>query len=361
MSKGMNNAMNCPNCGGEVSENDYWCPFCGIKISDDISESLKNNIPADKRLNMNEEPIDNIGNYPHQERKRKVKVGLIVKIIFFAVLIACAVTFFVIRTQKDERIKVLANELQSAVKVDENGIYSCDGVKSADLSELRDLSDMFIASSPAKKTAVDTVEKIDQIRAVEKVKSQYLTSEFKDTQKLISKVSDTTLTEKDTKFQEIKDYVAYEVKHGNVKVIYIDTTGHTIAEAAERMGKSLKDFLAEYNLPADMPGTVSESEAYYTVPVGTVAMKFGKSFAQLKADLKFSDSFSQNSPWGEVRDSLLLGNYVTEQGMPEFRAKYGFGNDVTVNSKWKDVRDKIDTFDKEENEKNGNTKYIFNS
>ena len=63
---------------------------------------------------------------------------------------------------------------------------------------------------------------------------------------------------------------------------YVDTSGRTIGEVADAAGMDLKDFLAEYQLPEDMPANTTESAAFYTIPVSVMGQMYGWDFVEMK-------------------------------------------------------------------------------
>jgi hypothetical protein len=129
---------------------------------------------------------------------------------------------------------------------------------------------------------------------------------------------------------------------------YIDVTGRTISEVAEGAGMELSEFLEMYGLPADMPANTSESAAYYSIPAGTMAQMNMMDFATLKQVLELDDSVTENTTWGEVEDALTLRKQVGEDGLEQFKEKYGLGDDVTLDTKWGEIRKRVDSVDRKE-------------
>ncbi|MDD6483133.1 MAG: hypothetical protein PUF72_00960 [Clostridiales bacterium] len=123
---------------------------------------------------------------------------------------------------------------------------------------------------------------------------------------------------------------------------YIDTTGRTIGEVADANGYELQDFLAEFELPSDMPENTYESVAYYMIPARKVAQMYGMDFAGLKEMLKWDDSITEETPWGEAEGETTLGAYVGEDNVESFKEQYGMGEEVTAETKWKEIRNIVD-------------------
>lgn len=123
---------------------------------------------------------------------------------------------------------------------------------------------------------------------------------------------------------------------------YIDVTGRTVQEVAEGAGMELSEFLEMYGLPADMPANTYESAAYYSIPAGTIAKMNMMDFATMKQVLSLPDEVTEDMTWGEVEDSLTVGQQVGEDGVEEFKAEYGLGDDVTADTKWGDIRKQVD-------------------
>lgn len=123
---------------------------------------------------------------------------------------------------------------------------------------------------------------------------------------------------------------------------YIDVSGKTIAQIADESGYELADFLAEYQLPADMPGTTSESAAYYNIPCKKMAEMYGMDFAALKEMLKWGDDITEDTTWGVAEGETTVAAYVGEENIDSFKEQYGFGDEVTGETKWKEIRNTLD-------------------
>lgn len=131
------------------------------------------------------------------------------------------------------------------------------------------------------------------------------------------------------------------------KLGYVDISGKTVQDLADQMGVPLADFLAQYELPADMPADTTESAAYYSIPVKIMAQMFGMDFATMKETLHFPEEVTEETTWGEAEGLVLLKDYVGEENLDAFKEQYGFGDEVTLETQWKDVRTAVDTAQKE--------------
>ena len=131
------------------------------------------------------------------------------------------------------------------------------------------------------------------------------------------------------------------------KMGYVDISGKTVQDLADQMGVSLADFLAQYELPADMPADTTESAAYYNIPVKIMAQMFGMDFATMKETLHFPEEVTEETTWGDAEGMVLLKDYVGEENLDAFKEQYGFGEEVTLETQWKDVRTTVDTAQKE--------------
>lgn len=123
---------------------------------------------------------------------------------------------------------------------------------------------------------------------------------------------------------------------------YVDVSGKTVKEVAQSEGKTLDEFLLEYDLPQDMPGDVSETEAYYTIPCWKIAEMYGISFEELKASLQLPDEITYSTAWGDAEGEVLLKVYVGEENLDTFRQIYGLEDTITGNTKWKEIRNIVD-------------------
>ncbi len=128
---------------------------------------------------------------------------------------------------------------------------------------------------------------------------------------------------------------------------YIDTTGRTIAEVADLMGYDYADFLAKYQLPADMPKNTYESAAMYTMPLSAISEMYGMSVDELKTELELGDDVTETTTWGDAQDQATLANFVGEEALEQFKEQYGLGDDITGETKWGEVRQIVDQFERD--------------
>ncbi len=128
---------------------------------------------------------------------------------------------------------------------------------------------------------------------------------------------------------------------------YIDTTGRTIAEVADLMGYDYADFLAKYQLPADMPKNTYESAAMYTMPLSAISEMYGMTVDELKTELELGDDVDETTTWGDAQDQATLANFVGEEALEQFKEQYGLGDDITGETKWGEVRPIVDQFERD--------------
>ncbi|MCD8390471.1 MAG: hypothetical protein LUD03_01345 [Firmicutes bacterium] len=128
---------------------------------------------------------------------------------------------------------------------------------------------------------------------------------------------------------------------------YVDTTGKTVAEAAEENGMTLEEYIAENNLPENLPSLVSENEANYTIPVSKMAERYGMSFEEFKQTLDFPDSVTEDTTWGEALDEVTIGAYIGEGNVESFKEKYNLPDSVSADTKWGEVRETVDAAKRE--------------
>lgn len=120
---------------------------------------------------------------------------------------------------------------------------------------------------------------------------------------------------------------------------YTNVTGRTIGEIAEESGMTLEEFLAQYELPANMKANTTEAAAFYSIPTKIMAQMYGMDFETLKSSLQLGDEITEDTPWGEAEGSIKLSVYVGgEEELNEFKQEYGLGDDITGDTQWKDVR-----------------------
>ncbi len=154
---------------------------------------------------------------------------------------------------------------------------------------------------------------------------------------------------------EIKAYINYEKGRKNQpKGGYIDVTGRTVAEVAKERGLTLEEYLSEYDLPPDMPGLVSETEANYTIPVHRMLDMYGMSFESFKQMFDIPDGIDENSPWGiaigEAPVGAYIDMYVGKDSLEKFKEQYDLPDSVENDTKWKEVREQVDAAKKKQRE-----------
>lgn len=136
---------------------------------------------------------------------------------------------------------------------------------------------------------------------------------------------------------------------------YVDVSGRTVEEVAEEEGMSLDEFLAQYNLPADMPGDTTESAAYNNIPFSKMAETYDMGTEELKELFQLPDKVTGDTPWGEALDQATLGAYVGVDELEEFKEYYGLSDEVTANTLWGDVRKTVEEKQREERIASENT------
>ena len=151
--------------------------------------------------------------------------------------------------------------------------------------------------------------------------------------------------------EEIDALIEYEKNNENLPVGgYVDVTGRTIEEVAKERGLTLEEYLAEFDLPEDMPGLVSENEAYYTIPAKRMAELLDMSFDTLKQVFNLPESVTEETTWGEAMGETTLGAYAGEDNVESFKEMYKLDDSVTADTLWKDVREQVDAVKKEQRE-----------
>lgn len=130
---------------------------------------------------------------------------------------------------------------------------------------------------------------------------------------------------------------------------YIDVTGRTAADIAKEKSYKYEKFLKEYGLPDDMPKSTSERAVYYNIPVKKYVEKTPgvESFEQLKADMGWDDTITEDTTMGEALDVTKLSYYVGDDQLERFKALYELSEEVTGDTLYGEVRNIVDTKEKE--------------
>lgn len=139
---------------------------------------------------------------------------------------------------------------------------------------------------------------------------------------------------------------------------YINVSGKTIGEIAEQEGyANFSEFLAEYGLPADLPADTTEAEAYYNIPTGKIAEQLGIGLDELKESLGLGDDVTADTPWGEAEGKSPLRYYIGEEYLDDFKAEYGLGDEVTGDTLYGEVRNIVDQKTLEDQQKYADIDY----
>lgn len=130
---------------------------------------------------------------------------------------------------------------------------------------------------------------------------------------------------------------------------YVDITGRTAGDIAKEKNYKYEKFLKEYGLPADMPKSTSERAVFYNIPVKKFVEKTPgvESFEQMKADMGWDDTITEDTTMGDALDKTKLKYYVGEDQVERFKALYELDANVNGETLYVDVRNIVDTKNKE--------------
>ena len=131
--------------------------------------------------------------------------------------------------------------------------------------------------------------------------------------------------------------------------VYIDITGRTAADVAKSKNYKYEKFLKEYGLPEDMPKSTSERAVFYNIPVRKYVEKTPgiESFEQLKTEMGWDDTITEDTTMGDALDNTKLSYYVGEEQLERFKALYGLDETVTGDTLYGEVRNIVDSKEKE--------------
>ena len=144
--------------------------------------------------------------------------------------------------------------------------------------------------------------------------------------------------------EEIQRLIEYERDNKYLpKDGYVDVTRRTVKEVAQDMGITLDEYLAEYDLPADLPPLVSETEANYTVPVSKMAQVYGMDYEELKSLYNFPDTIEESTPWGyAIGEARVVDVVGDDDAVNKLKERYHLPDYVNGNTLWKEVREIVD-------------------
>lgn len=130
---------------------------------------------------------------------------------------------------------------------------------------------------------------------------------------------------------------------------YIDITGRTAADIAKSKNYKYEKFLKEYGLPEDMPKSTFERAVFYNIPVRKYVEKTPgiESFEQLKTEMGWDDTITEDTTMGDALDNTKLSYYVGEEQLERFKALYGLDETVTGDTLYGEVRNIVDSKEKE--------------
>ncbi len=130
---------------------------------------------------------------------------------------------------------------------------------------------------------------------------------------------------------------------------YIDVTGRTAGDIAKEKHYKYEKFLKEYGLPDDMPKTTSERAVFYNIPIKKFVEKTPgiESFDQLKADMGWDDTITEDTTMGDALDMTKLSYYVGEEQLERFKSLYELSDEITGETLYGEIRNIVDEKDKE--------------
>lgn len=135
---------------------------------------------------------------------------------------------------------------------------------------------------------------------------------------------------------------------------YIDITGRTAGDIAKEKHFKYEKFLDEYGLPKDMPKSTSETAMFYNMPVKVFVKKTPgvESFDELKADMGWDDSITEDTTFGDALDKTQLKYYVGEEQLERFKQEYNLP-DITGETLYGEIRNIVDDQKKRNHDANG--------
>jgi uncharacterized Zn finger protein (UPF0148 family) len=111
----------CPKCGGELSPEDFICPYCGYdlkKDNEEYKEGEKQVVDALNRVNKAEKQLENAKRYAKQNTYKKsgyktVLIIVILSIVTFALMVIAGIFATINQITNDNRAMDVANELHN--------------------------------------------------------------------------------------------------------------------------------------------------------------------------------------------------------------------------------------------------------
>lgn len=145
---------------------------------------------------------------------------------------------------------------------------------------------------------------------------------------------------------------------------YIDINGQTAQDMADAEGVSLEEFLAIYQLPADMPADTNSNAVENMIPTGVIADQMTKYMDSVKSFVGINENVSnfelfkvisgmpaevkESTPIGEAKGMVKLKYIISnEEELAEFKEMYGFDESVTLETEYKDIQNVVDNYKKQ--------------
>ena len=129
---------------------------------------------------------------------------------------------------------------------------------------------------------------------------------------------------------------------------YVDTTGVTLKELADKSGYSLSEYKKANKLPAMMHSSTFENAVNNNVKLGAIVAQSGMPLDEFKKYYGWGDDVTEKTKVGEALGKTKLSMMVGEESLDAFKEYYGFGDEVTVDTTYAEVRKVMDTKAKEE-------------
>ena len=123
---------------------------------------------------------------------------------------------------------------------------------------------------------------------------------------------------------------------------YVDVTGRTVKEVCRDLGKSINEYIEEYQLPKNLPALTSETEAMYTVPISRMAKTYGMNLNEFLNSLNLPSDTPSDMPWGKALSQVTLGDYVGDGNVEKFKEMYNLHADVSSDTLYGEILNDVD-------------------
>lgn len=140
-------------------------------------------------------------------------------------------------------------------------------------------------------------------------------------------------------FTGYKAYVNYN-PYNNMGIP--NTSSMTLLNVARMYGVSVDELKEQYQLPEDVKDNTYYDVVQYITPTSVILQMSGMDFEAAKEQFKFSDDVTPETLWWDAEATIPVSVYFgTGDMFEELKKEYGLDESVTEDTPWGEVREHV--------------------